>query len=46
MIIGSPSIEDLLLSEEDIKLRYITPAITGKGWSLTEIQKMLGVEIK
>ena len=33
----NPSPQDLLLSEEDIKLRYITPAITGKGWALNEI---------
>lgn len=26
-----------LLSEEDIKFRYITPAIEGKGWSKTDI---------
>ena len=25
------------LSEEDIKLRYITPAILEKGWSVTDI---------
>ena len=25
------------LSEEDIKLRYITPAILQKGWSVTDI---------
>lgn len=25
------------LSEEDVKLRYITPAITSKGWSLDDI---------
>ena len=25
------------LSEEDIKLRYITPAILNKGWSVTDI---------
>ena len=24
------------LSEEDIKLRYITPAILNKGWSVTD----------
>ena len=33
----TPSADDLLLSEEDIKLRYITPAITSKDWSLTDI---------
>ena len=33
----NPSPQDLLLSEEDIKLRYITPAITSKGWALNEI---------
>lgn len=27
----------LELSEEDIKLRYITPAITNKGWSVEDI---------
>ena len=27
----------LALSEEDIKLRYITPAITNKGWSVEDI---------
>lgn len=32
-----PTLEDKLLSEEDIKLRYITPAIQDKGWSLTDI---------
>ena len=25
------------LSEEDIKLRYITPAILAKGWSVQDI---------
>ena len=25
------------LSEEDIKLRYITPSILQKGWSVTDI---------
>ena len=34
---GLPSPADLLLSEEDIKLRYITPAILGKGWLVTDI---------
>ena len=32
-----PTSDDYMLSEEDIKLRYITPAITGKGWALNEI---------
>ncbi|MBP5546587.1 MAG: DEAD/DEAH box helicase family protein [Bacteroidales bacterium] len=32
-----PTLEDKLLSEEDIKLRYITPAIQDKGWSVTDI---------
>ena len=32
-----PTPDDYMLSEEDIKLRYITPAITGKGWALNEI---------
>ena len=26
-----------ILSEEDIKLRYITPAILAKGWSVQDI---------
>ena len=30
-------LEDKLLSEEDIKLRYITPAIQNKGWSVQDI---------
>lgn len=45
MIIGVPSIDDLLLSEEDIKLRYITPAITCKGWSLTDISMEARVKL-
>ena len=32
-----PSADDYLLSEEDIKLRYITPAILDKDWSVTDI---------
>ena len=32
-----PTAADLLLSEEDIKLRYITPAITGKHWPVNDI---------
>lgn len=32
-----PFAEDYLLSEEDIKLRYITPAILAKNWSVTDI---------
>ena len=36
MMNGIPS-EDKLLSEEDIKLRYITPAIQNKGWSVQDI---------
>ncbi len=32
-----PGLEDKLLSEEDIKLRYITPAIQHSGWSVTDI---------
>lgn len=32
-----PTIEDRQLSEEDIKLRYITPAIQHGGWSVTDI---------
>jgi len=34
---ANPSFEDLLLSEEDIKLRYITPAILDKKWSVKDI---------
>ncbi len=34
----TPSNEDLKLSEEDIKLRYITPAILSKGWTVNEIK--------
>ena len=33
----TPSLEDKLLSEEDIKLRYITPAIQSKCWSVQDI---------
>ena len=33
----NPTLEDKSLSEEDIKLRYITPAILGNGWSVTDI---------
>ena len=40
-----PTAEDLLLSEEDIKLRYITPAITCKGWSLTDISMEAQVKL-
>ena len=36
MMNGIP-LEDKLLSEEDIKLRYITPAIQNKGWSVQDI---------
>lgn len=34
---NSPTPEDTLLSEEDVKLRYITPAIQNSGWSVTDI---------
>ena len=40
-----PSADDLLLSEEDIKLRYITPAITSKDWSLTDISMEARVKL-
>ena len=33
------------LSEEDIKLRYITPAILQKGWSVTDITKETKVKL-
>ncbi len=32
-----PSDDDYQLSEEDIKLRYITPALQNSGWSVTDI---------
>ena len=34
---NNPTHEDKLLSEEDIKFRYITPAIQKSGWSVTDI---------
>ena len=34
------------LSEEDIKLRYITPAILAKGWSVQDITMETKVKIK
>ena len=38
--------EDIhLLSEEDIKLRYITPAITRKGWSVNDISMEAKVKL-
>lgn len=37
MIMNGITLEDKLLSEEDIKLRYITPAIQNKGWSVQDI---------
>lgn len=40
-----PTAEDLLLSEEDVKLRYITPAIMQKGWSVTDITMETKVKI-
>ena len=33
------------LSEEDIKLRYITPAITKQGWSVTDISMEAKVKL-
>ncbi|MBQ3851729.1 MAG: type I restriction enzyme HsdR N-terminal domain-containing protein, partial [Bacteroidales bacterium] len=33
------------LSEEDIKLRYITPAILNKGWSVEDISMELKVKL-
>jgi len=41
----TPSAYDLLLSEEDVKLRYITPAITSKGWSVTDISMEAQVKL-
>ena len=37
MMMNVIPLEDKLLSEEDIKLRYITPAIQNKGWSVQDI---------
>ena len=37
MMMNGIPLEDKLLSEEDIKLRYITPAIQNKGWSVQDI---------
>ena len=34
-----------ILSEEDIKLRYITPAIMQKGWSVDDITMETKVKI-
>ena len=42
---STPSYEDLLLSEEDIKLRYITPAILSKDWSVNEINMEAKVKL-
>jgi len=42
---SKPTADDLLLSEEDIKLRYITPAITSKSWSLTDISMEAQVKL-
>ena len=42
---SNPSYEDLLLSEEDIKLRYITPAILSKDWSVNEINMEAKVKL-
>lgn len=42
---SKPTAEDLLLSEEDIKLRYITPSITGKNWSVKDISMEAKVKI-
>ena len=40
-----PTPDDYLLSEEDIKLRYITPAITEKGWSVKDISMEAKVKL-
>lgn len=37
MMMNGIPLEDKLLSEEDIKLRYITPAIQSKEWSVQDI---------
>ena len=42
---AKPSSSDLLLSEEDIKLRYITPAILSKDWSVKEINMEAKVKL-
>ena len=44
-VFGRPTAADLELSEEDIKLRYITPAITGKHWALTDISMEAKVKL-
>ena len=44
-VFGRPTAADLELSEEDIKLRYITPAITGKHWALTDISMETQVKL-
>ena len=33
------------LSEEDIKLRYITPSILNKGWALEDISMEMQVKL-
>ena len=45
MAIQTPTYQDLQLSEEDIKLRYITPAITNKGWNVTDISMEAKVKL-
>ena len=37
--------EMLSLSEEDIKLRYITPSICNKGWSFNDISMEAKVKL-
>ena len=45
MAVTYPTAADFLLSEEDIKLRYITPAITEKGWSVKDISMEAKVKL-
>ena len=45
MAMKIPTPEDYQLSEEDIKLRYITPAITDQGWSVKDISMEAKVKL-
>lgn len=45
MVMNRPTPEDYQLSEEDIKLRYITPAITDQGWSVKDISMEAKVKL-
>ena len=45
MTYNRPTPADLQLSEEDIKLRYITPAIRDKEWSFDDISMEARVQL-